>query len=78
MIERSQNLDGPWDVPLKEFNNHFLAQVTIWEVIEGKDDKIITQKIIDYGKFDDRKWLGRLTYWSLNKGYVIETEAVKK
>lgn len=77
MIEPSKDLRGPWDAPLKEYVNQFYLRVTVYDGSSETDD-IVVEKIIDYGKFEDRKWLGRITFWAAREGYIIQSEAVKK
>jgi hypothetical protein len=61
--------------PLKEFNTHFPAHVF---VLDLKDDRVVIKHgQFDYANFDDRKWLGKLTFWALSQGYSIETVAAK-
>lgn len=74
MIERSNDLRGPWDAPLKEFNNHFLVRLIVYD----KNDKEMANHVIDYGNFADRKFIGRISFWAYTNGYAVETYAENK
>lgn len=80
MNKRSNNFEGPWDVPLRKFNNNFLAKITVIKpaLTDAEEDKIIDEKVIDYGEYEDRKFLGRISFWAWNNGYIVETMAVPK
>ena len=67
------NLNGPESVPLREYIKHFPLTVTIYD---GKDN-VIRSEDIDYGNYEHRKWIGRVTYWACSQGYVVETCAKK-
>ncbi len=66
------NRRGPWDAPLANFVNS--KKIVI--IIHDLEKNIVEQEIqIDYGNYDDRKFLGRLTYWSITNGRSVETIA---
>lgn len=69
------NPDGPENVPLQGFNKTFKVAVFIIDL--KNNDEIIDMREIDYGKLDDRRWLGRVSFWAWDKGYSVETMAVK-
>jgi hypothetical protein len=48
----------------------FPVKVTIYDA----NDNIIKVEEIDYGNSDDKKWLGRVTFWALTQGYFMELE----
>ena len=64
---------GPWDAPLREYVKKHLLKITVYDF----EDNVIKQETIDYGNYEHRKFLGRLTYWSCSHGYVVETQAAK-
>jgi len=74
MNTRSENLKGPWDAPLKQFNNHFLVRVLVYD----KEDKELFNAVIDYGNYEDRKFIGRISFWAYSNDYIVETFAEKK
>lgn len=41
------------------------------------DDEIVKQLELDYGNVEDRRHLGKLTYWAITNGHSIETMSVK-
>ena len=49
-------------------SNHFPMMVSVYD-----GDKLVKEQLIDYGKYEDRKFLGKLTYWALTEGYMVET-----
>lgn len=61
-------LKRPWDLPLKEYIKTFPLIVSIYN-----EDTLLHEEKIDYGIPDDRKLLGRLTFWACNEGYTVET-----
>ena len=60
---------GPEFAPLRNFVKSFKIQVTIFD----SDDKIVREEVMDYGKPEDRMWLGKLSYWAWSEGYIVET-----
>jgi hypothetical protein len=59
---------GPEDMPLREYIKNFPLTVSIFD-----GDKLIREEYIDYGNFEHRKWLGKVTFWACNEGYTVET-----
>lgn len=77
----SKNLKGDWDIPIfkeRDFNNNFLIKVSMIKPAQNdkEEDKVIDEKIIDYGNFNHRKFLGRFSFYAWTNGYLIETIAV--
>jgi hypothetical protein len=77
-MDRSDNFSGPWDMPLKRkhFDNHYNVKITIYD----QNDNELTDygKVIDYGEYEDRKFLGRITHWAMENNYIVETMRVEK
>jgi hypothetical protein len=71
---KQPNLHGEESVPLKEYVKHFPLTVTVYDA----KDNVIRQEHIDYGNFEHRKWIGRVTFWACSQGYVVETQAKKE
>jgi hypothetical protein len=67
--------DGPENIPLNGFNKTFKVAVFIYDL--KKNDEIIDMREIDYGSLEDRRWLGRVSFWAWSKGYSIETMSLK-
>lgn len=65
----SNERNGPEFAPLREFVKSFPIVVTIFN---SNDDAIRTERM-DYGKPDDRVWLGKLSYWAWTNGHTVET-----
>jgi hypothetical protein len=65
---------GPWDTPLKNYIKEFKLAVIIYIVA---DDSIENEFEIDYGNHEDRKFLGRITFWAVNNGRSIETMSLE-
>lgn len=61
--------NGPEFAPLKEYVKSFKVKVKIFD----KDDELIREETLDYGKQEDKVWLGKLSYWSWTNGHYVET-----
>ena len=70
MSKKTPNLQGPESVPLRFYVKNFPLVVTIYD----HEDNIIRREEIDYGNFEHRKWLGRITFWSCSNDYIVETQ----
>lgn len=66
---------GAENVPLQEFNKS--TPIMVFVIDLKNEDNVVEQKQLDYGNIEDRKYLGRLTYWAISNGHSIETMAVK-
>jgi hypothetical protein len=63
------NRNGPEFAPLRDFIKSFKIIVTVID----KDDNEIRREVMDYGKPDDRAWLGKISYWAWSNGHSVET-----
>ncbi|HMG15798.1 MAG TPA: hypothetical protein VK590_10140 [Saprospiraceae bacterium] len=63
--------NGPENVPLNGFNKTFKVVVLIYDL--KNSDNVIDMREIDYGLLDDRRWLGRVSFWAWSRGYSVET-----
>lgn len=63
---------GPEFAPIRPNHDDLFIIVTIYD---GKTEEIINEIEINYGSADHRKYLGRLTLWSVRNGHIIETKA---
>lgn len=70
----ASKLNGPEFARLREYVKEFKIKVTIFD----KNDKIIREEVMDYGNQDDRKWLGKLSWWGWSNGHVVETSEFKE
>ena len=65
---------GIENVPLKEVNKSLPILVIIYDL--RNEDKVVEEKRLDYGNYEDRKYLGRLSFWALSNHCSIETIAI--
>lgn len=68
------NLNGPESVPLRSFISSFKAIVLVRTI---KDDILIRKEEIDYGDIEQRKWLGKVSYWAWQNDCYVKTLALK-
>lgn len=66
--------NGAWDMPLRKVVESFPLIITVYDTTDKEEDKIINTEEIDYSNREHRLWLGRITFWAVNKGYVVETK----
>lgn len=45
-------------------------------VYDLSTDEPVVEKRLDYSKLEDRKYLGKLTFWAITNHHTIETIAV--
>lgn len=62
-------LEGPEGIPQLGYVRLFKMMVTVYD----KNDKIVREQEIDYGNYENRKWLGRVTFWACSNGMTVET-----
>ena len=67
MNEKQRN--GPEMAPIRDFVKSFIIRVTVYD----KHDSVIRTEKMDYGKPEDRSWLGKLSYWAWSNGHTVET-----
>lgn len=70
----ASKLSGPEFAPLREYVKEFKFKVIVYD----KNDKVIREEIMDYGNPEDRKWLGRLSFWCWDNNHVVETFKYEK
>lgn len=61
---------GPWDIPLKEYVKVHSLMILITEL---KTDKVIGTYKVNYSEPEERRWIGRVSYWATTNGYSVET-----
>lgn len=71
MVEYRQ---GAENVPLKEIVKSLQILVIVYDL--RNDDKPLIEKRIDYGNYEDRKYLGRISHWAYSNHCSVETMAV--
>lgn len=65
--------NGPEFAPIRDYIKSFKIKVTVFD----KNDEVVRTEVMDYGKPEDRVWLGRLSFWSWQNSHYVETEALK-
>lgn len=65
------NPNGPENIPIKGYIKTF--EVAVFIIDLKNNDEIIDMRKIDYGKIEDKQWLGKISYWAWSKGYSVET-----
>lgn len=60
---------GPWDTPVREYVKSLLMVVIIHNLT---NDRVESEFAIDYGNIDDRKFLGRISFWAISNGRSVE------
>lgn len=61
---------GPEDFPLKEYVKTLPIVVILYDI---KSERAIREEKIDYGNYEARKWLGKITHYAVTHGYSVET-----
>ena len=65
---------GAENVPLREINKNMPVLVIVYDL--RNNDNVVEEKRIDYGDAEDRKWLGRITFWAVTNHCSVETIAI--
>lgn len=78
MTELNQDIDvaksGPWDNKLSAFITHKAVVL----IIHNLDKDIIEREFrLDYGKKEDRQFVGKVSFWCLNNGRSTEIMSVE-
>ena len=71
MVEYKQ---GAENVPLREVNKNLPILVIIYDL--HNNDNVVKEVRLNYGNYEDRKYLGRLSFWALTNHCSIETIAI--
>lgn len=61
---------GPWSAPIPNYVSSKKIAVLIHDI---ESDTIENEFELDYGSYEDRKFLGRLTYYAVTTGRSVET-----
>lgn len=62
------------NLPLRKINTSMPAVVIVYDL--ENNDEVVKEVRIDFASFEDRKYMGRLTYWALTNHCTIETIAL--
>lgn len=65
----TDNKTGPEWAPLRMYIKEYKIVLSIYD----KDDKLVRTEKLDYGKQEDKVWLGRLSHWAWDQGHSVET-----
>ena len=61
---------GIENLPLREINKKCPILVII---VDLKTDEVVEEFRLDYASYEDRKHMGRLTFWAVSHHHSIET-----
>ena len=61
--------NGPEFLPLREYVKEFKIIVTIY----NDKDEVVREEKMDYGRVEDRVWLGKLSFYAWNNNLIVET-----
>lgn len=65
---------GPWDIKLSSY----VEKQPVVMLIHNLDKEIIEKEyVIDLGNKDDKRFLGRVTFWATCNGRSVETLSVE-
>lgn len=65
---------GPWDAKLTEY----ITSKPIMLLIHNLDKDLIEREFrLDYGKKEDRQFVGKVSFWCLNNGRSTEIMSVE-
>lgn len=71
MIDYKKGIEN---IPLRTVNNSCPALVIVYDL--NNADAPIVENRIDYSNPEDRKWLGRITFWAMTNHCSVETMAI--
>lgn len=64
---------GAENVPLQNINKVMPILVLVYDL---RTDELVEEKRINYGDADERKWLGRISFWAFTNHCSVETYAI--
>lgn len=70
----SQYRKGAENVPLRSINKSMPVLVIVYDL--KNNDNVVEEKRINYGDAEDRKWLGRISFWAFTNHCSVETISV--
>lgn len=71
----SEYKKGVENLPLRQVNTSM--PIMVYVINLKNDDEIVQEVQLDYASFEDRKHLGRITFWAVSNGHSIETMSLK-
>ncbi len=63
---------GPWNVQPREFVTSLKITALVYD-LNNENGDIEYEFELDYGNPDDRKFLGRLSFWAISNKRSVET-----
>lgn len=70
----SEYKKGAENIPIRNVNTELKALVIVYNLKSTKEeDDVVQERQINYGDPEDRKWLGRITFWALTNHHSVET-----
>lgn len=70
----SEYRKGVENIPLREINKSKMIMVIVMDL--NNNDEVVLEKKIDYASYEDRKWLGRISFWAFENHHCVETMAI--
>jgi hypothetical protein len=70
----SQYKPNSENIPLRQINTSMPALIVVYDLLNN--DNVALEKRIDFANYEDRKWMGRITFWALTNHHSIETIAI--
>ena len=64
---------GAENVPLKDINKDMPILVLVYDL---GTDKLVEEKRINYGNAEERRWLGRISFWAFTNHCSVETYSI--
>lgn len=65
---------GAENVPLREINRDMPILVIVYDL--NNNDNVVQELRMNYGNVDDRKHLGRITFWAITNHCAVETISI--
>ena len=65
---------GLENIPLRNINTKCPILVMVIDLLDN--DRIVAEYRLDYANYEDRKHMGRLTFWAVTNHHSIETMAI--
>ena len=65
---------GAENIPLQHINKNMPILVIVYDLINN--DTVVEEKRINYGDAEERKWLGRISFWAFQNHCSVETIAL--
>jgi len=65
---------GAENIPLQHINKNMPILVIVYDL--RNNDTVVEEKRINYGDAEERKWLGRISFWAFQNHCSVETIAL--